>query len=555
MTDSAVRPAYVPRGAVPDLGPGSRRSRHSVGALVIAAYLVAAAAVLAVQDAFSLPRWLALHLVVLGAASNAVLVYSRHFAQALLHARPTSEWPALLRLGVFNLGVVAVLTGRSRSLTALAVVGAALVVVAVATHLGSLLAMVWRSTLSGPLRGVVWFYVAGGAALVAGGTLGGVLVSGALDSAAWETAVRLAHVHLNLFGWLGLVVIGTQFMLWPAVLRTRMAESAPRAARHVLGLTVSGLVLATGGLLLTPAGDLGWWAAAAGMTLYAAGVGYSLVPALVEMRAKRPRSTSAVMLVAGTTWLLVALVADIVDLLSDAGGNGGAGDLPGMLVPSLAVGFVAQVVTGAMTFLLPVTIGGGPRGNKRLTAILEYGWLARVPAGNLGLLIVVSPAGGDLRLLGWTLVVLGFGSFTVLVLLAVITAHRPVAAVPAPRSAERSTAGPELLAVCSVAAVLAVLTLIGTGTWPRGEQDAVAATTAVSDVPVAVELDEFAMTPSAVSVAPGTRLVLAVRNDGQQSHDLRFEDGRGTRMLDPGESETLDLGVVDHDAKGWCTVA
>lgn len=553
MTDSAVRPTY--RRPAPDVGPGSRRSRHSVGALVIAAYLVAAAAVLAVQDAFSLPRWLALHLVVLGAASNAVLVYSRHFTQALLHPGPASEWPAVLRLGVFNLGVVAVLTGRSRGLTALAALGATLVVVAVATHVGSLLAMARTSTVSGPLRGVVWFYVAGGVALIAGGTLGGVLVSGVLDSAAWETAVRLAHVHLNLFGWLGLVVVGTQFMLWPAVLRTRMAESAPRAARHVLGLAVSGLAVATGGLLLAPLSDLGWWAAAVGMAVYAAGVGYSLVPAVVEMRAKRPRSTSAVMLVAGTTWLLVALVADISDLLQDAGGNGSSGDLPGILVPSLAVGFVAQVVTGAMTFLLPVTIGGGPRGNKRLTAILEYGWLARVPAGNLGLLLVVSPTDGDLRLLGWTLVVLGFGSFAVLVLLAVIAAHRPVAAVPGPRTAQRSTSGPELLAVCSVAAVLALLTLIGTGTWPRGEQDAVAATTAVSEVPVAVELDEFAITPSTVSVSPGTRLVLAVRNEGQQNHDLRLEDGRGTRMLAPGESATLDLGVVDHDAKGWCTVA
>jgi nitrite reductase (NO-forming) len=43
------------------------------------------------------PEWLALHLLVLGAATNAVFVWSRFFAQALLHARPGSERWAWLR--------------------------------------------------------------------------------------------------------------------------------------------------------------------------------------------------------------------------------------------------------------------------------------------------------------------------------------------------------------------------------------------------------------------------------------------------------------------------
>ena len=29
-------------------------------------------------------------------------------------------------------------------------------------------------------------------------------------------AMRLAHVHLNVLGWVGLAVVGTQFTLWPS---------------------------------------------------------------------------------------------------------------------------------------------------------------------------------------------------------------------------------------------------------------------------------------------------------------------------------------------------
>src|SRR5829696_4200900 len=66
----------------------------------------------------------------------------------------------------------------------------------------------------------VWFYVAAVAALVAGMGLGLWLAGGVADSADAYRAMRLAHVHLNVLGWVGLAVVGTQFTLWPTVLRT-----------------------------------------------------------------------------------------------------------------------------------------------------------------------------------------------------------------------------------------------------------------------------------------------------------------------------------------------
>lgn len=47
---------------------------------------------------------------------------------------------------------------------------------------------------------------------------------------------------------------------------------------------------------------------------------------------------------------------------------------------------IVQVLTCALTFLLPVTVGGVPAGNRRLTEILEFAWRSRAVLGNAGVL-------------------------------------------------------------------------------------------------------------------------------------------------------------------------
>ncbi|WP_143271351.1 multicopper oxidase domain-containing protein [Amycolatopsis echigonensis] len=559
LTDHGPEPAPSYRRLPLTDGPGAspRRRRHALAASLIAGYLVAAAGAVAAHGVLAMPEWLALHLLVLGAASNAVLVYSRHFAQALLHARPGPEWPANARLAVFNLGAIAVLTGMSARLPWLAIAGAVLVVGAVLAHTASLIAMARAARLSGRLRVVAWYYVAAGTCLAVGGTLGGLLVGGAARSARWEQALRLAHAHLNLLGWLGLVVIGTLFMLWPAVLRTRMADTAPRTARRVLVITVLGLTITVTGALLTALVGQVHWLAAAGMAGYTAGVAYALVPAIREMRAKPPRSAAPVALLAGNGWLLAALAVDIVGLTL---GSTTADNLLGrLLVPMLGIGVVAQILTGALTFLIPVTVGGGPVGNRRLTEVLEYAWLPRAVLGNLGTLLLALPITSGPRVLAWMLVLVGFGSFPALVI-AALTASRRLAPNMTGElgagSARWRLAGHEILAIGSVAAVLAVLALVGTGTWPGQIDNATqpTATTATSGVPVAVSLTEFTITPATITVTPGTDLVLTVRNTGHMSHDLKLNGQHSTAMLAPGQQQTVDFGTIAHDEQAWCTV-
>jgi nitrite reductase (NO-forming) len=398
----------------------------------VTAYLLAAAVVVIAHDLVAVPEWLALHLLVLGAATNAVFVWSRFFAHALLHSRPGPERAAHVRLGVLNAGVAAVLAGVCGDVPTLAAAGAVVVVAVAAAHAVSLVATVRSSPLAGPLRIVAWYYVGAGAALAVGGTLGGALAAGWVGSARVAGAFVLAHAEVNLLGWLGLAIIGTQFMLWPMVLRTRMSEDAPRAARRALILTAGGLAITVTALLVTPWISGLRWLAAAGMACYLAGAITSLVPAVREMRAKPPRTAAALAILAGSGWLIAALVADMAGL---AVGPAAASDvLDRILIPVLGIGVIWQVLAGALTFLLPVTVGGGPTGNRRLATILERGWHARAILGNCGVLGLVTLPGGWARLAAWTAVLAGFGTFPALAMAALlagwIRAARPAPTRP-----------------------------------------------------------------------------------------------------------------------------
>lgn len=395
--------------------PG-RRQRLAGPNLVVIGYLAAAllAAVLTAlgEPPPGLPSWLTLHLLVLGAATNAVVIWSAHFTDALLHARAEPRRTALSRLVALNGGILAVLAGVPLHVAALVLAGAVLVIAAVGS-LAVRFTRLIRTSLAGRLRPVVGFYVAGAVTFAVGASLGTWLATAGRDGTAEYAQVVAAHAHLNVFGWLGLSALGTLFMLWPAALRTRMVESAPRIARRVLALTSGGLAVAVVGLLagVRPV-------AALGMAGYAGGVLYSLRPALRTARQRPPHTAAGWLLGAATGWLAVSVLIDVVTLLL---GHGPLDRAVDRLVPLLAAGFVGQLLTGALSFLLPVILGGGPTGNRALTARLEYGWRTRLAATNLGVLALALPTGGVLRAAGWAATLAGLGSFVPLAAAAFVS--------------------------------------------------------------------------------------------------------------------------------------
>src|SRR5699024_12857988 len=72
---------------------------------------------------------------------------------------------------------------------------------------------------------------------------------------------------------------------------------------------------------------------------------------------------------------------------------------------------------------------------------------------------------------------------------------------------------------------------------------------------VQVSAQDMRVVPDAVTVPAGERLAIELTNDDPTTlHDLTV-GGVTSDRLAPGESQTLDVGVVGGDLDGWCTVA
>ncbi|MBC7557902.1 MAG: multicopper oxidase domain-containing protein [Dermatophilaceae bacterium] len=524
-------------GPRPPAGQRPRRSWHLRANAVVLAYVALSILTVVLQGwpALPMPRWLAVHLLLLGAVTNAIVTWTEHFAVALLRARQPSRRAAAGRLAALNLAILGILCGVAHGLATVTLVSATLLAVVVLAHLGSLLRIA-RHALMGRFAGTVRFYVVAGIALVVGITFGTLLAMSAV-SHQWHAPLHAAHVHANVFGWVGLTVLGTLFTLWPTVLRTRMVDHVMLAAQRCLVLTATGLAIVVTGLAM----DLRW-AAVAGLVVYGAGVGVALHPFVATWRRKAPRDLAAWSMAAGTGWLVIGVAGDLV-LLSSAPDL--TSYLPRLdaLVPLLAVGFVLQVLLGALTYLLPVVRGGGPAAVRAGIRRLAPWWRVRVVALNTGALLiavsgvlsvpVVVPA------VGWALVLAPVLMFLGLVIGALVQ--------PATRPA---LGGIALGLVMTLVPVAIAVSGQGAPTGPA----AVSLPGARGVQVVAVTLVGMDIRPAVITVPTGTRLRLVVTNHDAMRHDLAFPGSPATPLLAPGSSATLELGTLTANRSGWCTV-
>jgi len=125
----------------------STRSAWHIGVGAIGASWLLSAVVVALRGMLtSVDPWLPVHLLLLGAVSNAILVWSTYFTEALLRQpRAASRLVEAVRLGTFNVGAVAVVLGMTVDAVTLVVVGVDLVIVAVGWHALVLLLRIRRS--------------------------------------------------------------------------------------------------------------------------------------------------------------------------------------------------------------------------------------------------------------------------------------------------------------------------------------------------------------------------------------------------------------------------
>ncbi|WP_336646695.1 multicopper oxidase domain-containing protein [Microbacterium sp. USHLN186] len=512
-----------------------------------------------------MPGWLMIHLLLLGAVTHAILVWSQYFSFALLRsaATETDRRRQNVRLILSNSAAAIVIAGVLSGIWPLTLAGAALLIGAVAWHGASLIRRS-RGAMPGRFGRTLRYYVASAALLTLGAALGAWLARG--DAAP---NLVVAHALINVLGWIGLTVAGTVVTLWPTILRTRADEHAATGAARALPVLAVGVVVAATGAAFTQL-----IVVAAGLAAYLVGLALIFVSLLRAARQKAPHSFAALSVGAALVWwagTVATVTIGAVVAAVEGSGFAALDALFGQVVPYLAAGFAAQVLIGALSYLIPVVLGGGPAPVRVGTAAFDAFGILRVTVANAALAVCALPVSSLMRVAASILYLVAMASF-LLVMWRAMRAQRnakkppvPEEAADAPAPRRRGPIVPEgekapgrragqavggLLAVVLVAAGLAAVDPVGLG-WsaaPAGDADAPVKT-------VQVEAANMRFTPNRIEVAAGTRLVVEVTNtDVEQVHDLVFANGIAGRRLAPGESQTIDVGVLTADLDGWCTI-
>ncbi|MDO4822408.1 MAG: multicopper oxidase domain-containing protein [Rothia sp. (in: high G+C Gram-positive bacteria)] len=578
--DAAPQPGYreqLTLGARPLDAPGApvtdqqardiasgRRTWHRKASKPVSVWMFALFIVLMTHRWIPESLWLMVHMVTLGLITNSILVWSQHFTEALLkHKLPDSARPVqLARIYTLNASMVVLMVGVVFSLYPLTVLGSVGVGAVVTWH-GVALLQQMRTALPARFGVTIRYYIAASWLLPVGATFGALLAYDGLN-ASWHGRLLLAHEAVNLLGFVGITVVGTLMTLWPTMLRTVMVPDAVARSTRALAGLCAGLGLIVAGALtgLT-------WLAVAGLLLYAAALALVLALMVRTTTAKKPSDYATFSAAAGMAWLTVGvlfsayLVAtspfDALTLRP--------------VTPIFVAGFLAQTLLGAMTYLLPARMGGGPKAVRAANTEFNRFAAGRATMVNLSLLIFILPVSltgswvrtgasllGAFTLFAFIPLMLRGVRASVSVRKAMIQARArgeaptpdPQALTPVPAPHLRNA----LIGALAVALVLALGVALDPAARARLTAGASAASATGQTTTLAVEATaDMRFTPDTVEVPAGNRLVIEVTNtDTKNAHDLTFANGATTGRIDPGATKTVDVGVITGDLEGWCSV-
>ena len=511
-------------------------------------------------------NWLMLHLVLLGALTHSIIVWSFHFAQTLLRspASPRDAGWQAWRLRLVTGGAAAVLVGVPTDWWPLTLAGGLAVATAAGWH-GLVLWRMLRKALPARFQVTVRYYLWAAASLVLGAGLGVTLAWGWPDP--WHGRLLVAHALANVLGWVGLTLTGTLLTLWPTMLRTRLDPTAERWTRQALPVLTGAIAVAVGGALagIGPIAALGVLAYLTGLCLWGRGLWNPI-------RNSPPREFAPASVAIGLVWLVIGLtwagwlLATAPDWQAVREGFAGP-------AAALGAGFGLQVLPGALSYLLPSVLGGGPSVVRAGQAWFNRAGAFRLIAVNGGLVLWLMPTPSWVKVTGSSLSLAAAASFLPLMVLGVrasVAARKALLADrettvagagadrPKPPKADRPsvfTAGQFIVGLTALAAAV----VIGVGVDPAavgiGGAAAVVTTQPTGRV-VRVEVTAIRMryAPSEVHLNAGDRLVVDLINSDTTTHDLVIGSARSKRIA-PGTRTELDAGVIGASTTAYCSVA
>ncbi|WP_270240875.1 multicopper oxidase domain-containing protein [Kocuria marina] len=545
------------------------RSWHRTAGKPVRWWLVALVIVIAAHRWIPDTRWLMVHMVTLGLITTSIMVWSQHFTEALLHHKlPDSDRPRqIVRIYGVTAGTALLIVGMLAGWWWLTVIAATVIGVMLTWHGLALLAQL-RTALPARFGLTVRWYATAAFFLPVGAVFGAILARDL--SATWHSRLLLAHQAVNVLGFVGLTVCATLLTLWPTILRTRMRDDAVRLSRIALPLMAAGSLLAAVFALLgtTPL-------TAAALLLYAAGaatVGWLMLRTGMQ---RRPEGYMGWSVASGIAWLVVTTVLAAWLVLT----RGVETSVAQSLTIPFVAGFLVQTLFGAMSYILPSTMGGGPATVRASLAAMNRAGVYRVTVANLCIALFALPAGvlpSWVRALVSIVGAVVLAAFIPLMIssakVSIVARRRAVAeraagTAPADRigatAAESSRRGMGA-ATQFLAGVLTVLLAIAAGiavapqsagfSLAGGNSSSAEGTGETTEVTMHARQD-MRFDPSEIRVPQGNRLVVHLTNDDPTTvHDLVFANGATSGRLDPGASATVDVGVISNRLEGWCSV-
>jgi nitrite reductase (NO-forming) len=498
--------------------------------------------------------WLMIHLVLLGALTHSALVWSEHFAHTLLRTSLDDDGRRRqdVRIVLLAVGSLLVFVGYPWDQWWLVVAGVVLVAVSVLWHALHLYRQL-KGSLPNRFRVVSHYYIAAALMLPIGSGFGATLAFGFAEP--WHGRFLIAHMAVNLLGWIGLTVTGTLVTFWPTMVRARMDDRAELLAKRALPLFLVGIAVLTGGGLVGSR-----LVALAGLAVYVAALVWWGRALWAPVRAKGIREFAPASVGLAMVWASIGLVW-VGYLLATADDWAAVSAALPTVGGVFAAGFGAQLLFGALTYLVPSVMGGGPSVVRAGQSALHKWTTFRLVVPNLALVLWLLPTPSWVKVLVTSIGALVMATFLPLLVIGAIRSARALRAVragekPEPPTEQKVWTGSGLMA--GLAAILLAVTggvaldpgAVGIATGAAGQT--VAATGNVTRVEVTVEGMHFV--PSRIEVPAGDQLVVEFRNTGDDVHDLVIGDAR-TPRLSPGQSAELDAGIIGADVEGYCSVA
>ena len=234
----------------------------------------------------------------------------------------------------------------------------------------------------------VWFYGLAVLSLLGGIVLGELVAFGGLSSQTIGLA-RLAHLHLNLVGFVTLTIVGTMQNMFPTVSNTKL-YSDRLAVVAFIALPLGMLGLVDGFFLAQPLVQM-----AAGVLLLVGACAYGWNILRTWLGAGTRTSTPVLHLLCGTGWLILTMAGGLFLAWNNRTDPPlypvGTAHLMGYSHMAL-VGFILQTIMGALSHLLPIILAlNRTKSQKKrqpylekLTGLIEQGKWMQLVLLNLG---------------------------------------------------------------------------------------------------------------------------------------------------------------------------